>query len=382
MNPKLLLYTEDFPNTTGGIRHSGIGRYCHDLALGLAAAGATVTVLAPSDLRHQPFATLALPRFDGRVVARARRVRRALAAGAGHLLIAGDPLAHRVLALGGAPKDVPRGAIFYGTEVLALEPALAYSGISPLGIVRRTAWRRYLDGARPRVCISAYTRSALVRAMQRDAATVVVPPAVAPALLAAPPEPPRRDAAPLTLLLIGRISERKNQLGIVRLVAALRARGIETRCTMLGNVDAPEHEDYRRAVVDLIARERLEDAVTITGHAGDAAKRAHLDACDVLLAVSRTAGSSVEGFGITVLEAAARGRPAIVSTEGGMPETIVEGETGIAVAADDEAGLAAAVTALAQDPARRLAMGEAARRRVEREFTVAAMARRFLDGLL
>jgi glycosyltransferase involved in cell wall biosynthesis len=388
---KLLLYTEQFPDAPGSgsrtVRHSGIGRYCSDLATGLAAAGHAVTVLAPQSggpSGSTPFSVLALPRSLGTVVGRAARVRRALHGGAGHLLVTGDPVAHRVLAFGGAPRGVPLVPLFYGTELRALQPALGYGGFAPVALLRRAAWRRYLDKARHRVCISRYTARQLDEAMGRAVASLVVYPAVADELLATAPPPPRAEPppGPLRLLVIGRISERKNQLGVLRMLAALRGAGAPAlHCTLLGNVDAPRHEPYFRSVRDFIAAAGLGDMVAILAHADAAAKRTALDACDVVVALSRTVGASVEGFGITALEAAARARPAIVSGEGGMPETVADGVTGLVVGVDDERAFGRALAALASDAAWRRELGEAALARVRRDFTTAAMARRFAEGI-
>ncbi|OGU03938.1 MAG: hypothetical protein A2085_02915 [Gemmatimonadetes bacterium GWC2_71_10] len=380
---KLLLYTEDFPQPGARApRHSGIGRYCHDLATGLAEAGTPVTVLAPQEggpATETAYRVLPLPRYHGRVVSRARAVRRALAQGAGHLLLAGDPVAHRVLAFGGVPQDVPRAPIFYGTELRALAPSLGYAGWSPLGLLRRAAWRRYVETARHRIVISRYAASQLSQALGRTVSSVTVYPAVAREFLATAPAPPRSGDG-LRLLAIGRISERKNQLGVARMLAAARAAGLDVRCTFLGNVDAREHESYAARLREYVAGSGLGDAVTFLPQATDADKLAALDDCHAVVALSRTVGASVEGFGITVLEAAARERPAIVSTEGGLPETIVEGETGFAVPFADEPAFMEALRALVS-PQRRAALGAAALRRVRAGFTAAAMARRFLEGV-
>ena len=73
----------------------------------------------------------------------------------------------------------------------------------------------------------------------------------------------------------------------------------------------------------------------------------------------------MEGFGIVFLEANACGKPVIGARSGGIPDAIVDGETGLLVEPDDEAGLANALTALLSDPARCQALGAAGRQRVE-----------------
>ena len=81
-----------------------------------------------------------------------------------------------------------------------------------------------------------------------------------------------------------------------------------------------------------------------------------------------------EGFGMVALEAAERGRAAIVSDVGGLPEIVADGETGLVVPPDDAEALARALVALASDPERTRSMGEAARRRAVESFSADAAA--------
>lgn len=74
-----------------------------------------------------------------------------------------------------------------------------------------------------------------------------------------------------------------------------------------------------------------------------------------------------EGFGMVALEAAERGRAAIVSNVGGLPEIV--GDSGVIVPPDDPSALAAAIVALARDPERVRALGSAARARAVAQFS-------------
>lgn len=108
--------------------------------------------------------------------------------------------------------------------------------------------------------------------------------------------------------------------------------------------------------------------------------------------------SVYEPFGITNLEAMACGAPVVASAVGGIPEVVVDGETGVlvplALSSDEPmtpvdpdrfAGdLAAAINALIADPARRATMGAAGRRRAVEHFSWSSVADRTLElyGLL
>jgi len=83
-----------------------------------------------------------------------------------------------------------------------------------------------------------------------------------------------------------------------------------------------------------------------------------------------------EGMSNGLLEAMAAGRPIVATTVGGNPELIVDGETGLLVPPENPDALAAAILKLIRDPALARRLGEAARRRVEREYTLEGMVHR------
>jgi glycosyltransferase involved in cell wall biosynthesis len=76
-----------------------------------------------------------------------------------------------------------------------------------------------------------------------------------------------------------------------------------------------------------------------------------------------------EGFGIPLVEAACCGLPAVATRRGGMPEVVVDGETGRLVEAGDAAGLHTTIADLLKDDAKRRSMGQAARARALELFT-------------
>lgn len=87
-----------------------------------------------------------------------------------------------------------------------------------------------------------------------------------------------------------------------------------------------------------------------------------------------------ESFGRTVVEAGAMRRPVIASDLGGPAETVVHGVTGwLATPGDVEAWRAALATALAADQDARRKMGAAARTRVLRLYSLAAMCKATFD---
>jgi len=88
--------------------------------------------------------------------------------------------------------------------------------------------------------------------------------------------------------------------------------------------------------------------------------------------------SVYEPFGLINLEAMACGTAVVASRVGGIPEVVVDGETGVLVPPAEPEALAAAVRALCGDPERAARFGAAGRRRVEVEFSWERIAERTL----
>jgi glycosyltransferase involved in cell wall biosynthesis len=81
--------------------------------------------------------------------------------------------------------------------------------------------------------------------------------------------------------------------------------------------------------------------------------------CSLLVSPSLVA----ETFGMAALEAMAAERPVVASSVGGLPELVVDGETGVLVPPGDPHALGAAIAELMGDPARREALGKAGKAR-------------------
>ena len=121
-----------------------------------------------------------------------------------------------------------------------------------------------------------------------------------------------------------------------------------------------------RAELERLARELgLEGRVFLLGRVPDVA--AWLRRADVFVHPARW-----EGFGLAVLEAMLAGLPVVATSVSSLPELVVDGETGLLVAADDVTALAAAISSALERPG----LGEAGRARARTEFSVARMAAR------
>ena len=110
----------------------------------------------------------------------------------------------------------------------------------------------------------------------------------------------------------------------------------------------------------------LEGRVKFLGYCTDVPE--WLAECDVFVLPSL-----YEGLPLSILEAMAAGRPIIATQIGGTDEAVLDGETGLLVPPADPTALAAAIRSILGDRVFAQRLASAGRRRVEQEFSTAAM---------
>ncbi len=154
------------------------------------------------------------------------------------------------------------------------------------------------------------------------------------------------------VLCVGRVNVGKNVMALAEAVHALSALGEK-----LVLVCAGEGEERARIQALLGPLARCPGVVS-----GDDMARLYASA-DLL-----AHPSEIETFANVVTEGMAAGLPAVVSARGAAHQRVADGETGVIVEGGG-AAWAEAIALLLRDPARRAAMGQAARRETERRFT-------------
>jgi len=177
-------------------------------------------------------------------------------------------------------------------------------------------------------------------------------------------------------LFVGRITRQK---GVAHLVAAAAEFAPDVQLALCaGSPDTPELAEEITAGVARLQASR-DGVVWIQQMLPRSELLQLLTAADLFICPS-----IYEPQGIVNLEAMACETAVVASRVGGIPDVVVDGETGLLVdyAADPrefEAGLAAAVNELIGDPARIRAMGLAGRQRAVQEYGWAAIAERTVE---
>lgn len=183
---------------------------------------------------------------------------------------------------------------------------------------------------------------------------IAVPPA-------ATPLPKRWD-----VVFIGRFVAKK---GLDDLLTALAAVPSRPRALIIGDGELMPGMRARA--------EELGVDVTFTGSQTPEQVREHLLASRVLACPSKTApDGDTEGLPTTILEAGALGLPVVATRHSGIPEAVIDGETGLLSPEADPVALAASLTRLLGDEDLQRRLGEQARGHVTAHFDLVEQTRR------
>ena len=199
--------------------------------------------------------------------------------------------------------------------------------------------------------ISSSTADA-VRALVDRPVSVIPYAAVLPDVAETAVRPALSDpAAPLRLLFVGRLVERKGVEVLVRALARLRHRR-EAELVIVGSGNRTDNITRTAALEGVAEHVHMRGFVT-----AEALAREYSD-CDIfVLPAVVDARGDTEGLGVVLLEALAYEKPVIASRAGGIVDVIEDGVTGWLADPGDAEVLADRILAVASDPeeARRIA---------------------------
>ena len=163
--------------------------------------------------------------------------------------------------------------------------------------------------------------------------------------------------------LVGRITPWKGQDVFLRAAAEVRKSFPQVEFQIIGAALFSETA-YEAEVRALAGSLGPPGWVEFTGFRPDVADL--IGRLDVLVHAS----TGAEPFGQVIIEAMAAAKPVVATRGGGVPEIVVDGETGLLVPMADASAMAAAVLLLLSDPAKSAELGRAGRRRAASHFAI------------
>ncbi len=156
---------------------------------------------------------------------------------------------------------------------------------------------------------------------------------------------------------VSSLTPHKGQEFLIQAAAKIQEKYPATRFLIVG--DGP----LRRSLEEQAQRLGLQSSLIFTGARRDIPDM--LSLMDIFVLPS----SSREGLGMAIIEAMAMEKPTVASNIGGIPEAVLDRETGLLVPPGDSEALAKAIIELIDDPGRAKAMGKKGSERFAQKFT-------------
>ena len=221
----------------------------------------------------------------------------------------------------------------------------------------RRAYIRYIFNHASRVLVLSSGWQAWVRGMSRNAHVEIM---FNPVALPPIPTPwSARQAG--SVLFLGKLGQAKGVYDLLQACAELTQRCPSLHLALGGDGDRSALQQQADALG--VARH-----VDLLGWVQGEQKTRLLNSCRIYVLPSY-----FEGLPMSILEAMACGVPVIATAIGGIPEAIQDGVEGYLLAPGDVNGLAERIARLLSDDALAQSMGAAARSKVERQFSTAAV---------
>ncbi len=328
--------------------------FTYDLIKGLTGFEHHVVATTLENVQHFPLTTVVVPRPEEQAWALATQVNaRAVVCHAGPQATLGMTIALAI--------DRPAVTIFHGYDISRL--------------VRDRVWvERYRAVASlgmQALCNSQAGRQKLIEIGWPASQIDIIHLGVDTGRFRFVPPTERWPARPRRILMVARLVEKKGIEVALSAMRLLRDRGCEAELRIVG--DGPE-----RTRIESLIRDWQLTNVSLLGPLEHALTRHEFSQAHLYIQPSVTAESGdQEGIPVSLMEAMAGGIPVVSTRHSGIPELVIDGQTGHLTAERDADGLAVAIERLVHDRvgAERLAQG--ARARVEQEFDRGRQTMRF-----
>lgn len=176
----------------------------------------------------------------------------------------------------------------------------------------------------------------------------------------------QRNDGLIRLISVGRLDRAKSPSDLIKALELCVKERDNLEAKIVGD------GEYYNFLKEYIAEKGLEEKIKLLGWREDVAEL--LASSDIFVS-----SSIYEAFGLVYCEAGYTGLPVVATRVEGIPEVVVDQQTGILVSPQDPQALAQAVLFLADHPEKAAELGNAARSRVSEEFNLARFTKEYKE---
>ena len=173
------------------------------------------------------------------------------------------------------------------------------------------------------------------------------------------------SSTPPLIIAVGRLIVKKGFAELIRACALLAERGKLFRCEIIG--EGPLENELRAQIAQL----NLQNRFVLLGAKPQREVRQHLAAASVFVLPSiADPEGGMDNLPTVIMEAMATGLPVVSTNIGGIPEMVVQNETGFLVQPADPIALAKAIEDVIDDRLLAQRLGEAGHQRAQELFSI------------
>lgn len=201
-------------------------------------------------------------------------------------------------------------------------------------------------------CNSSHTRNEVIKLSGCDAKIIPYGTTLTPSSDKNYTPPFSKHNAPIQLLTVGRLIERKG-LGYLLEAISLLLKKTDVHLTVIGK--GMKMEQWKQQSIEL----GIEKNVNFSGFVSSQVLEQHYNTCDVYVHPSiHDRNGDTEGLGVVLVEALSARRPVVASRVGGIVDVIIDGETGLLVEEKNPEAIAEAVLSLVNNKTKALNLAE------------------------